>query len=271
MRTTFLLCALLSVSCDSLHQELPSLFDARPLAKAARTAVPQQTQQLRQSARRLESRFTPPAMPTSSSVAACERTATPPRAEGEARGLALANVDVRTRTKNLIPRRVTERLESGEVALLATLRDDQPSNIGGALPPDVPASASSLTAEDLEQMARQRYLGVFYVTDYQGPALILRVGEIHREWFAGSLGATFVLFDTEQQLPICAAALRVRNDVKSAPIRVRLQAETRNRLERDLGDALRVEAERVTEGLAGLLEWPESSRIRAELGSNAAK
>ncbi|HEY5960837.1 MAG TPA: hypothetical protein VIV60_29985, partial [Polyangiaceae bacterium] len=109
------------------------------------------------------------------------------------------------------------------------------------------------------RIEQQRYLGVFYLLDYQGPSLILRVGKIRREWLSGMLSARFVLFDTRTDKALCASPLRVTNDVQSAPIRSRLQSETRGRLERELGDAIRVAAGEALGRWHSLLTWPDAS------------
>jgi hypothetical protein len=169
----------------------------------------------------------------------------------------LASLDVRVQTRNLIPRRVSERLETGESALLATVGETSPTENVQKRAKESPLSASSLTRDDLERIEKQRYLGVFYVTQYQGPALILRVGKIRREWFEGSLAARFVLFDTQTRKAVCSVALHAKNDVSEAPIRSRLQADTRARLERALGDALRQQAQQAIAASAPSLSWPE--------------
>lgn len=171
----------------------------------------------------------------------------------------IANLDLRVQTRSLVPRRVTERLESGEFELLTSQLDEETGAESSLTRQEAPASASSLTREDIERIAQQRYLAVFYINLYQGPALILRVGKIRREWFEGNISARLVLFDTVQQQAICSTNVRAKNDVKDAPIRSRLQAETRGRLERALGDALRQEAARATARVAPQLQWPETS------------
>jgi hypothetical protein len=258
MRPVLILCALLSVGCEAFREELPGLFAAAPRPSGDRSSEPKSPHRLPQLARQLESKFKPPAMPVVTKENECSG-APPLEANGsDSKQLVLANVDARTQTKNLISRRISERLESAESALLATLLDANPNDLSPGTRRSVPTAALSLTSEDLGRIQKQRYLGVFYITDYQGPALILRVGKIRREWFEGHLRAKFVLFDAEHQRMICSVDLYVTNDAKSAPIRSRLQSETRGRLERELGDALRVEAERSLGRIAQQLHWPDS-------------
>jgi hypothetical protein len=263
MRTALLLCTLALCGCDPSQTELPGLFAAAPHIEPPTSTQSSQPTQLSRLVRQLESKIKPPAMPPADSVGACSRAPSLGQADAQALQLILANVDSRTHTKNLIPRRVTERLESGEMGLLATLDESSLGATSAEVHRDAPLSATSLTLDDLKRIERQRFIGVFYITDYQGAALILRVGKIRREWLSGSLSARFVLIDSEQQRVICAADLRVTNDVKTAPIRSRLQAETRSRLERELGDTLRLEAERAIERCAPELVWPDSRTNKA--------
>lgn len=256
MRTSLLLCALLSVSCDSLREEVPGLFAVKARDSAESVATTQPPVHLPKLARQLEFKLQPPAMPALNVSHACSAATAIDGADPASLQPVLLTVDARTQTKNLIPRRVAERLESGEHGLLRSVLDADAS--ADTKRRDVPASATSLTREDLLQIQRQRFLGVFYITEYQGPSLILRVGKLRREWYAGSLSAKFMLFDTKDARMICGSELRVSNDVKTAPIRTRLQAETRGRLERELGDAMRRAAEQSTSSLPVALKWPGS-------------
>lgn len=262
LRNVLLLLPLLSLGCSQIEGELPGLF-ASQSALALSTIEPSApvAERLGPIARQIADRLTPPALSPPDSLADCAQAPVMSRPSVGTETLVLANLDVRRQTKNLIPRRVTERLETGERPLLASVVDapvQEPSSRRGQ---DSPLSASSLTRDDLRLIEQQRYLGVFYVHQYQGPALILRVGKIRREWLEGSLSARFVLFDTQTRSPLCGIELRAKNDVKEAPIRSRLQAETRSRLERALGDALRQEAQRATQRFAPELTWPESGKV----------
>jgi len=281
MRFVFLLCVLLSAGCDAFRDEVPGLFAAAvqeprsvptrsPLRStshpsAAPTVAPGSFDHLPRLARQLEVKFKPPAMPTLTKEQDCAVAPSLRFDSSEAKRLVLVNVDARLQTRNLIARRVSERLESGEAALLQSVFDsNRPGDTMSVGRRDVPTAAVTLTADDLGRIQKQHHLGVFYVTEYQGPALILRLGKIRREWFEGHLRARFVLYDTEPQRVICGAELFVKNDAKSAPIRSRLQFETRGRLEHQLGDALRLAAERALGGLGQQFEWPDTGMLKAQ-------
>jgi len=251
--------ALLTLGCNGIDSEVPGLFAARsanPVELESSAAKPESLERL---VRRVADRLRPPTMPNPGTVPDCSAVDVLPTTQPELQRVVLANLDVRVQTRSLVPRRVTERLESGEVELLTSQIDAETGADRSLTRKEAPVSASSLTREDVERIERQRYLVVFYINHYQGPALILRVGKLRREWFEGNMSARLVLFDTVQQQAICGTQVRAKNDVKDAPIRSRLQAETRNRLERALGDALRQEAARATQRAAPQLQWPEAS------------
>lgn len=260
-RTAPLLLVLLSLGCEEVNREFPELFGSVPaLARVdLEPGAPVGDQeQLGPIARHIAARLIPPPLDQADNAVDCGRVAAMSSPISGTEELVLANVDVRTQTKNLIPRRVMERLETGEPSLLASVIDT-PAQESSKPGQGSPLSASTLTRDDLARIGRQRYLGTFYVRQYQGPALILRIGKIRREWFEGSLTAKFVLFDTQSRTVICATDVHAKNDVSGAPIRSRLQAETRNRLERALGDALRQQAQRTIARVAPELKWPADS------------
>lgn len=254
-----LLGALLTAGCNGIESEIPSLFAARSADPLTTDAPGNAPERLERMAHRIAVRLKAPAMPSAGSVPDCTEPGALASMETESQRVVLANSDVRVQTKSLVPRRVTERLESGEVELLASQIDTELAEDRSLTRKEAPVAASSLTREDLERIERQRYLAVFYVVQYQGPALILRVGKIRREWLEGSIAAKLVLFDTVRQQAVCSTNVRAKNDVKDAPIRSRLQAETRGKLERALGDALRQDAARVLARGAPQLTWPETS------------
>jgi hypothetical protein len=156
-------------------------------------------------------------------------------------------VDAREQTKNLLPRRVSERLETVDLSMLHALSDEKE-----------PGKANE-HGEILAEWQKRRLVGIFYVSDYAGPALILRVGELKRSWFDGRLAAKFLVYDTESSRSLCGYPLAVQNDTKDAPIRSRLQAETRIRLERELSDALVAAARKVLASDLPALRFPEST------------
>jgi hypothetical protein len=234
MRSAWLLLTGLLFGCDKLDAALPALsLQARPPQGevAAREANSRDAERARDAQRRLGSdlaqlrqRLSLPALPAA--LPDCRGVASSIDSELP---LATAYVDAREQTKHLIPRRVAERLESEDLSELRHAADQ----LEGRTPEELAALELAV-----EAWRKRRVLGVFYVSDYSGPALVLRVGELKRSWVAGHFGARFALYDTVEQRLLCAYTLHVQNDTKDAPIRSRLQSETRIKLERALAARL---------------------------------
>ncbi len=244
-------------SCDRLSSDPFELSAPVPQPAAPPSAAKIAPNPRRDLARRLQTKFQPPPEPTA--LPSCQTLGTLPADSADARRLALVSVDVRIRPKQLIPSRVSERLETGETAATADLAEmtEAPGQRGSERWNQ--SRADSLPqpgALEWERLRDQRYLGIFYVSSYQGPSLIQRVGKLRREWLKGKLQARFVLLDTETRQALCAVDVSAQNDVTEAPIRSRLQAETRGRLERELGDTLRTQAQRLTTPATRTLDWP---------------
>lgn len=230
---------LLSAGCDQLDAALPVLSRATPVARLSEPArLPKrdlghangqaedgERKELEEAWRTLRERLSFSGLVEGARLPPCSEVTLERAPEPQ---LSVGFVDARAQTRSLIPRRIAERLESPEIAQVREASDALESRSSEPLEP--------LSAA-VRELQKRRWVGVFYVTDYSGPALILRVGELRRSWYAGSLAATFALFDTEAQKPVCGHLIRVQNDVKEAPIRSRLQSETRGKLERDLADA----------------------------------
>ncbi|MGC4069532.1 MAG: hypothetical protein QM784_33730 [Polyangiaceae bacterium] len=234
MRLPLLLGAWLLVGCEELDAWVPSL-DSRSSrdhasvvltknAAAHRKEHPAGAHVSEAQWESLRQRWTFPAPPSLRELVRCTDVA--PNSEDAA--LSLVFVDAREQTKNLIPRRISERLETVDVSTLRATGDSKEGTAG--------------ESEDYGGIfmawQKRHFAGVFYVTDFAGPALVLRVGELKRSWFAGHLTARFVVHDTLTSRSVCGYSLSVQNETKDAPIRARLQAETRVRLERELGDAM---------------------------------
>jgi hypothetical protein len=267
MRLPVLLCAWLLIGCEELDAWVPSLHSAssreRPRvveakAKDVASRTNRRSSEAHVSAEqweRLCQRWTFPAPPSLRELVRCTSVSTP-SVDG---GLSLVLVDAREQTKNLIPRRISERLETVDRPALRAICDSKERNLGD----------SDEYGPIFEAWQRRRFVGVFYVTDFAGPALILRVGELKRSWFAGHLTAKFVVYDAENSRFLCGYSLTVQNETKDAPIRARLQAETRVRLERELGDALLAAARAALSSDAAPFDFPDVATDRAPALSSA--
>ena len=236
MRNSVWFCMLMAVGCDRLDAELPalSLQRAEPATSRPRTPASAQASapvdvvrsQVDERQEPLRAKYHFSSLPEGTALPRCD-TRVGIAKNGEA--LTTAYVDARRQTRNLISHRLAERLESRSIAQFLNTVDQSESNVEKELP---------VTDALMRDLTRMKFIGVFYITDYSGPALVLRVGDIKRSWYAGTMAATFAIYDLEQQRPRCGYALRVQNETKDAPIRSRLQSETRSRLERELAAAL---------------------------------
>jgi hypothetical protein len=244
MRWTLVLAILAATGCDKLDAALPSLaasgvnlghvesvedegtdFIAEEKSRRQRGSSDDLRKNIRTRLSELRQRFT---------VSPLVQQTLPPchsdQFDDGEKEMPYIYVDARTSTKSLLPRRVSERLEFGGVAELMTEAEEL----------DNKSDAEILRfSQKLKAIESHQRIGVFFVTEYQGPALIIRVGALKRSWVAGHLSARFAVINTTTRTVLCGYPLTVGNDTRDAPIRSRLQAETRVRLERELGRALR--------------------------------
>jgi hypothetical protein len=162
------------------------------------------------------------------------RRTCPPLAKPDTMLLTLVR-DSRIEPRHLLPLRLTERLASSELAMLAA------------------DTAGSKNHEDtlrhFDQLSARRFVGVFHIVDYAAPQRIRRIDRPKPEWIAGVLVAAFTVYDLDRHDPQCHVQLVVRNDVKDVPLSRRLQARVRERLIDELADLLHSEAERAIGGI----------------------
>jgi hypothetical protein len=243
MVVTGTIVAAVTASCERLPWDdapaprLMALSNATPSAKAERNNG--DSHWLRQRLR------TPPAMPT------FEQRPCPDSVLGGSilpreRTLAVLSVDRREQQRNLVPRRLSELLMSPDVeAALAATR----------------ASGSDPLGVDAQTEPREqptaKYLGLLFVTDYTPPRLIIRMGELKHEWLDGTLTARLVIYDGPSSEALCAVPISAHTDTKDAPTRLRIQADTRAMLERQLGQSVRDAARRGLSEISKVLVWPE--------------
>ncbi len=168
------------------------------------------------------------------------------------RTLILRQVDERVESRELVPLRITEQLRTHEL-----------DELGRGFQTGRERDRERLLRE-LERVAEHRYLGVYHVTEYAGPELVLRVGELRRKWAPGILRAWLVLYDLTTKQRLCAADITVRSDTEGAPISSRLRSETRQRLEVELGKSLVQKARGRLGELTSELRWPAGGDTEPE-------
>jgi hypothetical protein len=160
------------------------------------------------------------------------------------RTLILRQVDERAESRELVPLRITEQLRTHEL-------DDLGRTVEAGRKRD-----GEQVLRELGRVAQRRYLGVYHVTEYAGPELVLRVGELRRKWAPGVLRAWLVLYDLAAKERLCAVDLTVQSDPGGAPTSSRLRSETRQRLEVELGRNLVRSARQRLADLTSELRWP---------------
>jgi hypothetical protein len=179
------------------------------------------------------------------------------------RVLVLRELDQRTESRHLLPLRIAEQLRTHELDHLGRYFE------AGAGSASFETHLGSGRDRDrvlgeLGRLGERRYLGVYHVTEYAGPELVLHVGEIRRKWEPGTLQAWFVVYDLDTKERLCAVDLKVRSDTRDAPISARLRSETRQNLEVELGRQLVQQARERLAGITSELRWPASSRNDAD-------
>jgi hypothetical protein len=164
--------------------------------------------------------------------------------DDSSRTLVLRQVDERVESRELVPLRITEQLRTHELDELGRTFEAGRERDGERV------------LRDLARVAEHRYLGVYHVTEYTGPELVLRVGEPRRKWAPGVLRAWLVLYDLDTKQRLCAVDLTVRSDPQGAPTSSRLRSETRQRLEVEFGRSLVRQARQRLAELTSELRWP---------------
>jgi hypothetical protein len=249
--------ALMAAGCEDQLPVRPALAKEAPaLAPSACTTQPL-AERIAYEHHRVRRYFQPPAGEPELVHRECpdarirERTA----AESERR-LVVRMADQRLEPRFLVPLRMTEELESRELRDLSQRLEPSAGGnvswVGARVPTHLDGPR---LLEDLGHLLQRRYLGVYHVTEFRGPDLILKLGDLRRSWLPGIFRAWFVIYDLVDQETLCSFEVQVKSDTRDAPIRSRLRSETRARLEAELGrsatDAARVGLAKVTGALLG--------------------
>ncbi|MCA9594543.1 MAG: hypothetical protein KC776_14565 [Myxococcales bacterium] len=173
--------------------------------------------------------------------------------DSAARVLTLATEDARYEAKSLLPLRITNQLTVPRW----TDFEDVLAGVGDrGQTPEVIDEA----VRGVERESARRFLGVYHVLYYSVPKRIHKLGKRHAEWVAGVLDAWFVIHDAQSLTPLCQAHITVRNDVKDAPLAVRLKSDTRDALVTTLGGELRSASKEALSRMTGVLTMPDDDQ-----------
>jgi hypothetical protein len=170
----------------------------------------------------------------------------------EARTLVLAVRDARFEKKQILALDLTGHLTQPK---LHALRDELALLAPGRAP-------SEIVTDEIEQLAKRRFVGVFHITEHYGAERVFRVDRGRWEWLPGTLVTWLSIHDATSGASLCQTQLVVKNDTRGAPLAVRLKSDTRERLTRELGRDVRVEATRALRRISAVLELPEPSGNR---------
>jgi hypothetical protein len=171
--------------------------------------------------------------------------------DATAPALVLATADVRYEPKHLLPLDLLERL----------LGDDRRFGAHALRFGDTTRAAlSDEQAEDelaeLNELAKRRYKGVYYVTDYASPKLVRRKNRTRSEWLPGVIASWFVVHDLRGGKALCQTQVIVRNDVTDEPISRKMKSSVRQRLIGELASALHTQGKLALARMSKTLKFP---------------
>ncbi len=175
--------------------------------------------------------------------------------DSAARVLQLTTEDARYQAKSLLPLSITDQLTVPRWTAL----EDALAGVGDPSANDVDVGGA-LAAVRLHD--QRRFLGTYHVVYFRVPKRIHKLGKRKAEWVAGVLDTWFVIHDASSLEPLCQTRLTVRNDVKDAPLAVRLKSDTRNALVRTLGRELRDATPAAVSRISGVLTAPDRADPR---------
>jgi len=143
------------------------------------------------------------------------------------------------------------------------------SRLSRLLRSEADAQAAERAVEALE---RQRYKGVFHITQFKKSHLIRKENRLRREWTQGMLEAWLVVYDIDTSESLCQVRVATLNDVEGEPITIRLRPDTQRKLVRELGEQLYAESVQALGTITRVLrlDAPEPTAASKKLASLTA-
>lgn len=143
------------------------------------------------------------------------------------------------------------------------------SRLSRLLRSEADAQAAERAVVELE---RQRYKGVFHITQFKKSHLIRKENRLRREWTRGTLEAWLVVYDIDTSESLCQVRVATLNDVEGEPITIRLRPDTQRKLVRELGEQLYAESVQALGTITRVLRLapPEPSTASKRLASLSA-
>jgi len=166
---------------------------------------------------------------------------------GAGPSLALGVHDARYEARSLFPLELLAPLDPPAPTLDRYFEADpsaaglpgSDSRLSRLLRSEADARAAERAVEALE---RQRYKGVFHITQFKKSHLIRKENRLRREWTRGTLEAWLVVYDIDTSESLCQVHVSTLNDVEGEPITIRLRPDTQRKLVRELGEQLYAES-----------------------------
>lgn len=234
--------------CDRAPTPDPTL-DPNPSAAASDDPLLYPSRQLSHRLEAALSRLAEP-MPAVSKfhAAACPDSALQAQiAGGAGPGLVLDVHDARYEARSLFPLELLAPLDPPAPTLDRYFEADpgaaglpgSDSRLTRLLRSESDARAAERAVAELE---RQRYKGVFHITQFKKSHLIRKENRLRREWTRGMLEAWLVVYDIDTSESLCQVHVSTLNDVEGEPITIRLRPDTQRKLVRELGEQLYTES-----------------------------
>lgn len=177
--------------------------------------------------------------------------------------LGLEARDSRAQSKELIPFKILESLRVDPLrraeaeALEATAQGD-----GLRLVRTLEGGTQGLAM--LRSLSSRRFLGVFHVLHYKQPIFAYNARKNRRVWTPGHIIAWLVIHDLDQGNALCQTALRAKNHVHLGTQAAHARELTRTKLEVELADTLRTEAQGALERITRELTLPQGFAFKKE-------
>jgi hypothetical protein len=173
------------------------------------------------------------------------------------RTLLLRSQDSRIVRKHLLPLLLTAHLSSHDLDPVRQHLSGADAEFSAALlGRPVSHKAARMALAELSALERRRFAGVYHVIHYGAPRLIHKLGRRRPEWVPGMLDAWLAVYQRDDEHSLCQVRVTVRNDTRDAPIRRRRRSQTRERLIRQLGRALRAQSRIALARISSALRLP---------------
>ena len=174
------------------------------------------------------------------------------------RTLTLAVHDARYQAESLLPLAVTDPLQTRDDARLLGFYEPSQAELANPFERLLKSEADAKAAEqEVARLEQRQYKGVFHITLFKKPHLIRKKNKRRREWTRGVLRAWLAIYAIDTSKLLCQVEVISITDVGDAPITIRLRADTKQRLVRELTEELREKSQQALGSISKVLVLPE--------------